>query len=112
MTIVDDIIFSVPKNQKYTLADIHDELQMVYGDVERVGIWRDYGDFIWYHATIKWVEGSDNVKNLKAGMYDGNGSIYISHYVNKKHCYFFDVPIYSYKMYVYGQYANATSYAC
>ena len=31
MTIVDDIIFSVPKNQKYTLADIHDELQMVYG---------------------------------------------------------------------------------
>lgn len=103
MTIIDDIAFSVPKTSEYTFLDVYNELNTLYGQIHLSKLWYEMSDCWWYIITIKW-NNEELVKTLKAGMFDYFGNICVGHKNSNNHTYFFDVGIYSYKLFVYGQY--------
>lgn len=101
---LDDLIFSVQKNGKYNLNDVTDVLEAVYGNVLHTTIWKDEPNEVWYIVSINWKKNDDCINTFKSSLYDSNAVIVVSHKVNDNHSYFYDVPVFSYKIWLANTY--------
>ena len=107
--VVDNLIFFVPKDRKYTLNDVFETLELVYGKITKTTIWNDEPDKIWYSIDIKWNGQREIVNTLKASLFDNNAVISVGHSVDSNHSYYYDVVLCSYKIwyfYTYEQQRN------
>ena len=100
----DTIIFFIPKDRTYSLNDVVDTLECVYGNITRTTIWNDEPSKIWYSVEINWKRTNDEIKDLKSKLYDNNALISVSHKVDNNHSYCYDVEIFSYKIWYYYTY--------
>ena len=101
---VDDLIFSVPKNGTYIINDVIDVFEAVYGNVVRTTIWKDEPNEVWYTVSIKWKKNDECINTFKSSLYDCNASMMVTHKVHGNHSYFYDVPIFSYKIWLVNTY--------
>lgn len=103
-TYVDDLIFSVPKNGTYSISDVIDVFDAVYGRVARTTIWKDEPNEVWYMVSINWKKNDECINTFKSSLYDCNAVMMVTHKVEGNHSYYYDVPIFSYKIWLVNTY--------
>lgn len=100
----DSIIFFVPKNKTYRLSDVIDTLDCVYGNITKTTIWNDENDKVWYSVNIKWKQSTEEINTFKANLFDNTATIAVNHSTNSNHSYYYDVQIFSQKIWYYYTY--------
>lgn len=104
----DTLLFFVPVDEKYTFADVVDELSCTYCTVHNWQLHSQDESGWWYAINIYWDNTtSETVALLQSAIFMGSAYIYVGHCVNSNKSIFHDVNIFCPRIY---DYANLYSH--
>ena len=98
----DTLLFFVPVDEKYTFADVADELSCTYCTVNNWQLHSQDESGWWYAINISWDNAtSETIARLQSALFMGSAYIYVGHCVNSNKTAFHDVNLFCPRIYDY-----------
>ena len=98
----DTLLFFVPVDEKYTFADVADELSCTYCTVNNWQLHSQDESGWWYAINISWDNTtSETITRLQSALFMGSAYIYVGHCVTNNKTVFHDVNLFCPRIYDY-----------